>query len=119
MIGLPVFSLGAIANGPRRLAPRTTDALVRAKIGEHIVDTTDVVVADADGVLFISASHLENVARVADGIRETERSQARLIAQGKSLRDQFQFEQFLACRRARPDLTFREHLRGIGAAIEE
>jgi len=41
------------------------------------------------------------------------------MRQGTSLRAQLQFSDFLARRSSNPATTFREHLRGIGGAIEE
>jgi len=38
---------------------------------------------------------------------------------GVSLREQVGFGAYLEARRERPSLTFREHLRAVGGAIEE
>ena len=50
--------------------------------------------------------------------RDTERRQAERIRGGDSLRSQVKFDEYLAARAKNPDLGFREHLRGVGAAIE-
>ena len=47
-------------------------------------------------------------------IRDVERAQADRVRQGESLRSQLRFDDYLAS-----GLTFREHLRKIGGAVEE
>jgi regulator of RNase E activity RraA len=118
-IGLPVFSLGAIPTGPQRLDDRPKDALESAQVGDWTVSADDLVLGDEDGVVFIPAAQADNLLTIAEGIRDTERSQADRVRAGESLRDQLRFAEFLAARRERPSLTLREHLRAIGGAIEE
>src|SRR3954454_25360222 len=118
-IGLPVFSLGAIPTGPLELAPRDSRALVSARVGEHTVSTGDVVLADDDGAIFFSGDRVAELLDVAEGIRDTERRQADRIRDGKTLRQQVEFALFLENRRRNATLTFREHLRAVGGAIEE
>ncbi|HKF75498.1 MAG TPA: RraA family protein [Candidatus Dormibacteraeota bacterium] len=118
-IRLPVFSLGAIPTGPQRLGGRTADALRSATVGEWTVGQEDVVLADDDGVLFVSAARIADLFTLAETIRDTERRQAELMRGGTSLRTQVRFHAFLAQRRLTPSLTFRDHLRGVGGAIEE
>jgi hypothetical protein len=48
-----------------------------------------------------------------------ERRQAEEIRAGKLLREQLQFEEYLARRTGDDTYTFRQHLRLIGGAIEE
>jgi hypothetical protein len=48
----------------------------------------------------------------------TERRQAAQIRDGVSLRRQVRFDRYLARRQQVPSLTFREHLRDVGGAIE-
>jgi hypothetical protein len=50
---------------------------------------------------------------------DAERRQAERIRAGVSLRGQLQFATYLAQRQQTPSLTFREHLRAVGGAIEE
>jgi 4-hydroxy-4-methyl-2-oxoglutarate aldolase len=118
-IGLPVFSLGAIPTGPLRLDERPDDALTAATVAAWTVTYDDLVLADDDGVLFIPAAHADELFALAEGIRDTERRQAERIRSGTSLRSQVRFAEYLARRRETPSLTFRDHLRAVGGAIEE
>jgi regulator of RNase E activity RraA len=118
-IGLPLFSLGAAPTGPLRAEERPADALTSARVGEWVVDAADLVLGDDDGVIFVPAAHAEDLCQLAEGIRDTERRQAELARDGRSLRSQLRFGEFLAGRAENPALTFREHLRRIGGAVEE
>ena len=51
-------------------------------------------------------------------IRDTERSQAVHMQLGTSFRSQSRFDDYIAARQSGRDLTFRQHLRAIGGAIE-
>jgi len=117
-IGLPVFSLGAIPIGPQRLDPRPDGALESATVADWTVDREDLVFADDDGVLFVPAAAAADVFTFAETIRKTEGRQAELMRAGVSLRKQVQFDTYLARRRETPSLTFRDHLQGVGGAIE-
>jgi regulator of RNase E activity RraA len=119
VIGLPVFSLGAISTGPLHLGDRPKDALESATVGEWTVGREDLVLGDDDGVLFVPAARAEELFTLAEGIRDTERRQAERIRAGVSLREQVRFGAFLDQREQNPALTFREHLRAVGGAIEE
>ncbi|MEU7898722.1 RraA family protein [Nonomuraea sp. NPDC049152] len=118
-IGLPVFSLGAIPTGPQRLDDRPQDALAKVTVGEWTLSREDLVLGDDDGVLFVPAGRAEELFTLAETIRDVERRQADRIRAGDSLRAQVGFDAFLARRRQTPSLTFREHLRSVGGAIEE
>jgi regulator of RNase E activity RraA len=118
-IGLPVFSLGAIPTGPQRLDARPHDALESATVGDWAVSREDLVLGDDDGVLFVPAARAVDLFRVAETIRHTERRQAERIRAGVSLRSQLQFDSYLAQRQRTPSLSFRDHLRAVGGAIEE
>jgi regulator of RNase E activity RraA len=117
-IGLPVISLGAIPTGPQRLDSRPVGALERASVGDWAVDKEDLVLADDDGVLFVASAVAADVFTLAETIRDTEARQAERMRGGISLRNQVQFDAYLAGRQKRPSLTFRDHLRGVGGAIE-
>lgn len=117
-IGAPVFSLGATPTGPQRLDPRHPDALASARIGDHVVTTADAVFGDEDGVLFVPLDRADEVLATAEAIAVVERRQAELIRFGTSLREQVRFDAYLAARAAHPELTFRDHLRGVGGEIE-
>jgi regulator of RNase E activity RraA len=118
-IGLPVFSMGSIPAGPLSLSDRHPDALTSATVGEWTVTRDDIVLADDDGVLFIPADRAREILVLAETIRDTERRQAERIRSGISLRTQVQFDGYLAARASTPSLTFRDHLRAVGGAIEE
>jgi len=117
-IGLPVWSTGAWPTGPPRARARHADALRSAAIGDQLVTSGDLVAADDDGVLFIAMADAAAVLPVARAVALTERSQADRVRAGTDLRTQLAFDEFLRRRAARPDLTFREHLREIEGAIE-
>jgi regulator of RNase E activity RraA len=119
VIGLPVFSHGAVSTGPQRLDHRPDDALRSARVGDWTVSRDDVVVGDDDGVIFLPAARAVELFALAEAIRDTERRQADHIRGGVSLRDQVRFSDYLAQREVLPSLTFREHLRAVGGAIEE
>jgi regulator of RNase E activity RraA len=118
-IGLPVFSLGAIPTGPQRLDVRPQDALESATVGDWAVGREDLVLGDDDGVLFVPAARAVDLFTLAETIRDTERRQAERIRAGASLRSQLQFDSYLAQRQRTPSLSFRDHLRAVGGAIEE
>ena len=113
-IGLPVFSRGANPTGPLSLRDRAPEALSTADIDQWTVTSDDVVFGDDDGVLFVPATDVDAVLTKAAGIRDVERAQAERVRQGESLRGQLRFDEYLAS-----GLTFREHLRKIGGAVEE
>jgi regulator of RNase E activity RraA len=117
-IGLPVISLGALPTGPQRLDLRPDGALQRATVGDWTVDREDLVLADDDGVLFVQLAVAADVFTLAETIRDTEGRQAERIRGGVSLRKQVQFDTYLAERQKTPSLTFRDHLREVGGAIE-
>ncbi|HEY1175794.1 MAG TPA: RraA family protein [Phytomonospora sp.] len=118
-IGLPVFSLGAIPTGPLSPCDRADDALTAARVGEWTLGTGDLAFADEDGALFVPADRVGELLTLAEKIRDTERRQAARIRDGAGLRGQLLFGRFLERREKNPALTFREHLRSIGGAIEE
>jgi regulator of RNase E activity RraA len=118
-IGFPVFSYGPCPAGPTRLDPRDPDALISSRFGECSVTREDFVFADADGVVFGPADRLQEIIDTARTIWKKERQQALEIQAGRKLREQLQFDDFLTHRAKEPSYTFRQHLRGIGGAIEE
>lgn len=118
-IGFPIFSYGAYPAGPQRLEARDPEALNSAQFGNFTVSNNDIVFADADGVLFAPAQRVEQIFSTAQSIWKRERRQAQEIQAGKKLREQLQFEEYLARRSADDKYTFRQHLRTVGGAIEE
>jgi 4-hydroxy-4-methyl-2-oxoglutarate aldolase len=118
-IKLPIFSYGSWPSGPQRLDPRSDDALRVARFGAINVTKNDVVFADDDGCVFVSADLVERILKTARAIWQKERKQASQIKRGKTLRKQLKFADYLKKKRSDPGHTFREHLREIGGAIEE
>ncbi len=117
-IGLPVFSCGTLPAGPQRLDPQPSDALISAQVGTHRVTADDFVLGDEDGVLLLPLARAADIAAAATAIRDTERNQAARMHDGTSFRAQAHFAEYLT-RRDREGITFRQHLRAIGGAIEE
>lgn len=118
-IGIPLFSLGTLPAGPLRNDLTRTEKLRRVSVGRWSVDRADMVVADDDGVIFLPCSQLDDIIAAASNIRDIETRQAVSMRNGASLREQTQFELYLATRQSKPGYGFREHLRAIGRAIEE
>ena len=118
-IAFPVFSYGTCPAGPQRLDRRAPEALRSAQFGDHPVTSEDVVFADADGVIFAPVGQVDEILSTAQGIWEKERQQAQEIQAGRKLREQLQFDEYLARRSVDETYTFRQHLRAIGGAIEE
>ena len=118
-IGLPVFSVGSCPAGPASPRPRASDALDRANVDGWTVTSDDMIFADEDGVIAVPASRADEVLSIARSIRDTEAGQAKRIKAGESLRSQLRFDEYLASREQNPALSFRDHLRTVGGAIEE
>jgi 4-hydroxy-4-methyl-2-oxoglutarate aldolase len=118
-IRLSIFSYGTCPSGPQRLDPRDPSALRSARFGNFLVEPGDVVFADDDGCLFVTAERVDDLLRVAREIWQRERQQAEAIKGGRSLREQLEFAKYLEKRATDSSYTFREHLRKISGAIEE
>jgi regulator of RNase E activity RraA len=117
-IGFPVFSYGSYPAGPKRAYPRGSDALTTARFGDFKLTADDVVFGDDDGVVFTLLQDLEDIIPLARTIAETEQRQAENVKAGKTLSQQFKFDEYLKKRSKNPAYSFREHLKKIGAAIE-
>src|SRR5262249_61949910 len=112
-IRLPIFSYGTCPSGPQRLDPRDPSALRSARFGNFVAAPGDIAFADDDGCLFVGATRIDDLLRVAREIWERERRQADAIKNGTSLREQLEFARYLEKRATDPGYTFREHLRKI------
>lgn len=117
-IGFPVFSMGSLPTGPQRLHVRPPDILSRAVVGTHVITSSDFVVGDANGVLFLPEDRLEDIVGAAITYRETEARQLKGMKEGRSYRAQTRFSEYLARRQREPSYGFRQHLKDIEAAGE-
>jgi regulator of RNase E activity RraA len=117
-IALPIWSLGSTPIGPSGARPRRVDALDVAYLGELAVRATDIVVADDDGVVVLTAEDLERVREAARTVIDAQRRQADEMAAGVSLRQQIDFDGYLERRRSDPEYDLRRHLTERGGAIE-
>lgn len=116
--GAKVWSLGTCPNGPLELRKRVPTALEAANLGSITVTRDDYLFADDDGVVVVAAAHLERIVETARDIANREGAQAVRLMKGELLRDQLDLAGYVAKRHADPDLTFREHLKTFGGAIE-
>src|SRR5206468_3390341 len=87
--------------------------------GGRLVESGDLVFADDDGCLFVTAERVDELLSVARKIWQRERHQTEAIKSGHSLREQLEFARYLEKRATDSSYTFREHLRKISGAIEE
>lgn len=116
-IGLPVFSLGACALGPRSTRDEADRHQVRVATCE-VIDG-DLVLGDDDGVIFVAAGDAAGLIEAAVAIREQEQRQAERVRAGTTLHEQFRWREYAERSRVDPEYTFRTHLKSIGCAIEE
>lgn len=117
-IGLPTWSLGSIPFGPRGERERPAGRLDRAMIGDAEVTAGHTVAADDDGVIVLPTDRFDEVVETAARIAANEAGQADGMRAGRSLRDQLRFQDYLDRRQREPDYGFRQHLAGVGGAIE-
>lgn len=114
-IAVPVFSYGSYPAGPRRLDPPSTRT---PTFGDVPFSGEDYVFADDDGAIFIEAARVGEVLDMAESIASVERRQAAAIRDGRSLRAQLRFDEYLAARERDASYTLRKHLAAIGGAVE-
>ena len=117
-IGLPLWSLGSIAPGPRSAREREGDPFSHAHVAGIRVTASDIAVADDDGAVFVPSDAWPAVFAAASAIVVAEQAQADTIAAGTNLRQQLGFAEYLARRDQDPSYTLRRHLAERGGAIE-
>jgi len=110
--------MGALPTGPQRLHVRPPDVLSSAIVGTHAITSSDFVVGDANGVLFLPEDRLEDIVKAAIAYRETEARQLKAMSEGRTYRAQTRFSEYLARRQGEPGFGFRQHLKEIEAAGE-
>lgn len=89
-----------------------------ATVGAHAVTAGDVVVADANGILFLPEDRLADIMAAAVGYREKEARQLDAMRAGRSFRSQIQFDGYLVRRNQDISYSFRQHLKDVAAAGE-
>jgi 4-hydroxy-4-methyl-2-oxoglutarate aldolase len=117
-LGIAVWSLGTCPAGPQELRTRTVHALEAASVGRSTVTREDVVFADDDGVVFVAAAELGRIVDAARDIAAREQAHAERLSRGERLSVQFRLDEYVEGRKSDPELTFREHLKRLGGAIE-
>jgi len=116
-IGLPLYSLGAFPFGPRRVPP--AGGAMRAAMIDGVSVTDDShILADDDGILVIANANWDAVAAAALEIQAVETAQAELMREGRSLREQLDFTEYLRKQALDPSLSLRQHLVDLGKAVE-
>ena len=118
-IGFPIFSYGRCPHGPLELKPHPEDAVRIARFGEHDITQDDAVFGDEDGVLFVPYARVEEIIIKAREVQRAEREQVSGIYEGRTLRQQFRFDEYLRKRKADPSYTFRDHLKSVGGTTGE
>ena len=108
--------MGALPTGPQRLNARPADIFSRATVGQHVITSSDFVVADANGVLFLPEDRLDDIIAAAVAYRETEARQLEAMAAGRNFRSQIRFSEYMSRRDRDAGYGFRQHLKDIEAA---
>jgi regulator of RNase E activity RraA len=112
-LGIPLWSRGRCAFGPRELRRRHLTALQAATCGSTTVTREDAVFADEDGVVFVTLAHCARVIDAARAIAMQDQAQAGKIEGGQPLREQVRLADFIARRDADPEYTFKTHVEGL------
>jgi len=76
---------------------------------------TSFVVADADGIILVPGSRIDEVTRAALLVREQKNKVFSAMCFGRSLRAQTGFPAFLRIKRTQPNYSFQKHLRLHGS----
>jgi 4-hydroxy-4-methyl-2-oxoglutarate aldolase len=117
-IGLPLFSYGAAPSAPRHYRAYGAQLFGPARFGQAVISEDHHVFADDDGAVFVHSSKVDAVCAKALEIEETEREQSKSIGEGKSLRMQLNFAEYLRRRQDDPSYTLHVHLAAQGHALE-
>ena len=117
-IGFPLFIHSNFPVGPRELRARPPEPFAWAQFGDFLVSPAHFIIADQDGVIAVDSADWPSVREEAETIRAREAEQAWLVESGQSLRQQFQFDDYLQRREEDADYSFRAQLRRVGGEIE-
>jgi len=88
-------------------------------MGDQTITQDDVVFGDEDGVLFVPYQQVEDVLSKAREVQHIEMNQVSGIYEGRTLREQFKFDEYLSKRKSDPAYTFRQHLQQVGGSVGE
>jgi regulator of RNase E activity RraA len=113
-IGVPIFSYGAYPLGLQHTYEPVPDPFARCEFGAFGVEPGDLVFADDDGAIFVSAAEGERVLSAAEELGAAEKAQVERIRAGTTLREQLKFDDYLRDRQRDPTLTLGEHMKRIG-----
>jgi regulator of RNase E activity RraA len=113
-VGVPLFSFGAYPLGLQRTYADVEDPFGRCRFGESRVERGDLVLADEDGVVFVPQAEVDRVLRAAEEIAAAESAQVERIRSGTTLREQLQFDRYLADKKHDPGLTLSAHMKRLG-----
>lgn len=112
-IGIPVFSYGTYPLGMQRVYDAPEDPFMRAHLGNHAAERGDIVFADNDGVLTVAEEDARDVLDAAERIQTSEAEQVEKIRGGTTLREQLQFDQYLAEKKKDPAFTLSAHMKKL------
>jgi regulator of RNase E activity RraA len=82
-IGLPVFSMGAFPARSQRVEAPGAESLVAARVGAWNITTTDLVMGDNDGVIFLPGARLEEIAVASAAVCDRETVQREGLLSGR------------------------------------
>jgi 4-hydroxy-4-methyl-2-oxoglutarate aldolase len=119
-LGLPIFCSGYCPVGPLKL-PATSQGLGQIGIPIHLeevtINTGDLIIADADGVIAIEPNSIQGVLNHLESIEQKEQQLVKQLKAGHSLTDLLEVGSYLEKREASPDYSFIEHLASQKQAI--
>jgi regulator of RNase E activity RraA len=113
-IGVSLFSYGTYPLGLQRVHAPVDDPFASCRFDAVTVERGELVLADADGVLFVPTVHAARVLDAAEEIQAAEQAQVEKIRAGTTLREQLRFDEYLKEKKKNPQLTLGEHMKKMG-----